>query len=474
MTRAAWPDLPREPWSHQHDAYDRLGSLWYDGQPGVGLISGMGTGKSLVAIALFKAFGFRRVLLVSGAKAMVEEWPDMLANDTGGEIAGVPLLGTVRSRADQLRARLDDPTPQVFVTNVEAFHREPLNSVIERVAWDAIVFDESQKIKAAGSIASLSAFRLAKRQPQAKRLIMTGTPLHDKPLDVYGQMRFADRRIFGTNYEAFKQRYAIERAIAEHVKVVAAYINLDELAEKLHSVCFRVPPDVVDLPELVERDRVVRLSPRTVKAYDTLKRESVLRFEDVDDVLIAPNALAAQTRLQQLTSGYATPADSFGIGTDVLIGTEKRDALIDLFAELDSAQPVVVFCRFEYDLRQIARAAELAGRPYLEQSGRSNDWRAWRSRDDNAVLGVQIQSGGAGIDLTRAPYAVFYSHTFSLGDYEQAVKRVHRPGQTQRTFVYHLIARLPNRRTVDGVIRQALAQKGDVNTYVVDDWRNRE
>lgn len=470
--RVAWPNgLTRQPWAHQHEAYDVLGRLWYGGQPGVGLISGMGTGKSLVATALFQAFGFRRVLLVSGAKAMVEEWPDMLADYTSGSLEGLALTGKLDDRAARLLARADSREPFVAVTNVESYWSGKLGMAVERVPWDVVVFDESQKIKGAGSKASLFAYRMAKLHPQALRLIMTGTPLHDKPLDVYGQFRFVDPRVFGTNQEAFKRRYAIEQRVAQNVYKVVGYVNLDELADKLHTISFRAPENVIDLPPLVEREWRVRLSDKTVKLYHALRTEGVAKLDGVDDAVISPNSLVSVTRLQQLTSGFTVTYDAFGNETEHAVGTEKRDALVDLLGELDTAAPVVVFARFSHDLKAIAGAAAKAGRPYLEQSGDRDEWRTWRARDDNAVLGVQIQAGGAGIDLTRSPYVVFYSHGFSKGDFEQAVKRVHRPSQTVRTYVYHLLATVPGTRSVDLLIRAALAEKAEISTYVVDTLR---
>jgi SNF2 family DNA or RNA helicase len=46
------------------------------------------------------------------------------------------------------------------------------------------------------------------------------------------------------------------------------------------------------------------------------------------------------------------------------------------------------------------------------------------------VLAVQTQAGGVGADFTRARYSIYYSLSFSLGEYDQSLSRTHRPGQT--------------------------------------------
>lgn len=468
MTLVEWPDgLPR-PWKHQHEAYDKLGSLWAAGRPGTALISDMGTGKTLAATALFKAFGFRRTLVVSGTKAMVEEWPDKLAEYTGGELEGVPLLGTLKQRAAQVAALKDVPGSKVVVTNVESYWNGELGHALERTQWDCIAFDESQRIKGAGSKSSLFALLLSRQQPDAKRLIMTGTPLHDKPLDAYGQYRFVDASLFGTNYAAFKQRYAYEREVKRGVYKVVGYHNLEELAEKMYAVSFRVDDSVLDLPPQHHVERTVRLSPATSRLYNRLDSDGVLDFGE-QGAVIAGNVMTKLLRLQQLTSGYTTLTDALGRETDLALSFERGEALRDLLEEIDASKPVVVFAQFTHDLEMIRFAAEAAGRPYFEQSGARSEWRKWRSDTSPAVIGVQYKAGGAGVDLTRASHAIFYSHGFSYGDYRQAVKRLHRPGQEDESGVTytHLVAQVPGaKRSVDRLILKALRSKRDVSEYV--------
>lgn len=464
MTSVAWPrGMKRQPWQHQYDAYEKLGSLWYRGQPGTALYSGMGTGKSLVAVSLLRAFDFRRTLIIS-PRSMVEEWPDMLANESLGYFEGLPLLGSLSSRVELLNAHTPRRDPLVFVTTVDAFWRADLGERLASLPWDCIIVDESQRIKGAGSKSSRFAHLLGKRTPY--RLAMTGTPLHDKPLDVYGQYRFVDSRIFGTNFAKFKARYAIEEYLGRGISRVVGYQNEPELSEKIYSIAFRVDDSVSDLPPVHYIDRRVRLEDSTMRLYRKLEREFVLDFGEAGTT-ITPNVLAKLLRLQQITSGYVTVEDAEGTETEKELSTEKRVALGELLEEIDSAKPVVVFARFSRDLANIRSVAEIAGRPYYEQSGNRNQWRDWRAASDNGVIGVQLQAGSAGIDLTRSPYAVFYSHSFSRGDYEQAVKRVSRPGQTETTFVYHLLAR----DTVDTKIRRALHEKGEISRAILDEYR---
>lgn len=162
------------------------------------------------------------------------------------------------------------------------------------------------------------------------------------------------------------------------------------------------------------------------------------------------------------------------------VGAEKRDLFADWLEDITPpvwegdpfvsrlakpGEPVVVACRFSADLQTIREVAEAQGRRYGELSGRDN-----RGLTDHAtmnpdidILGVQIQAGGVGIDLTRAHYVANYSVGFSLGDWEQWLKRTHRPGQKHRV-VYQVFA---IEDTVDYVVYQALRERKNVVEAVI-------
>ncbi len=84
------------------------------------------------------------------------------------------------------------------------------------------------------------------------------------------------------------------------------------------------------------------------------------------------------------------------------------------------------------------------------------------------MLAVQIQAGGTGIDLTRACYCVYMSVGFSLGDYEQSLARVHRPGQDRTVWYYHIVGR----DTVDEMVYHALRARKNLVEGVLDGIRN--
>jgi SNF2 family DNA or RNA helicase len=196
------------------------------------------------------------------------------------------------------------------------------------------------------------------------------------------------------------------------------------------------------------------------RAYRSLKRNLMAEI-DVGEVTAA-NALVKLLRLQQITGGYIRTDD----GQDVQIDSAKMNLLRDVLEDIDPQEPVIVFCRFHKDLEAVNRVADETGRRSLELSGRMDELKQWQA-GEAPVLAVQIDSGGVGVDLTRARYSIYYSLGFSLGSYEQSLARIHRPGQTRPVEYIHLLAQ----DTVDEQVMAALARRSDVVNSVLQQMK---
>jgi SNF2 family DNA or RNA helicase len=374
--------------------------------------------------------------------------------------------GTAAKRVERLQQAMQTAgdTTLVVVVNYDSVWRGELGKALEAVRWSAIVLDESHRIKAPGGKASRWLARIAVKHQHAKRLCLTGTPMPHSPLDLYGQFRFLDPQVFGSSYTRMRARYA--ECDPRFPSKVRKWRNQDELTAKLDAHCWRVTADeVLDLPDAIHETIPVPLSPATMKFYRQLEKE--MTAEISAGTVTAANALTKLLRLQQATSGYARTDEA---GTVLIDGMPtKRAVLEDRLSDLPVTEPVVVFCRFRSDLDDVAAAARELGREYAEVSGERKDLERWQA-GDAVILGVQIQSGGVGIDLTRAAYAVYYSLGFSLGDYEQSLARLRRPGQTRCIRYYHLVA--PG--TVDQQVYAALKERRSVVEAVLQNLSPRK
>lgn len=247
---------------------------------------------------------------------------------------------------------------------------------------------------------------------------------------------------------------------------VAQYSNLEDLRARMDKIRLYIDRDVLDLPEAISVVKHVTLTDKEERVHKELERDLVAEIEA--GRITAKNALTKLLKLQQAICGWAKTDD----GSEVRLGVSRQEALAEILEDCGcpGGEAAVVFCRFHHDLNAVHEAASGLGVRSCELSGRVNELEEWQADGGPEVLAVQIQAGGLGVDLTRARYSVFYSLGYSLGDYEQALARVHRPGQGRKVTHLHLVA--PG--TVDEHVYAALEAKKDVIEFVIQTLGSNE
>ena len=454
-------------WKHQSDAVDEAVKHM---PGGFGFFMEMGTGKTLAAIETLRRLKALRILVLC-PKSVGSVWCWELQKHWPDGPPAVSLIGSAASRA--LTLQRNATRRLVAICNYEAAWREPLAKALVEGDWDALVLDESHRIKAARGKASTFVGLLAQRVPV--RLALTGTPVPHSVLDVWGQYRALDPTVFPSTFTAFRYRYS-RLATKQESRDTDTYLqpgkggvlqrwkfqNLDDLQERMYRIAFRVrADDVLDLPETLDVERTCELEPGARRVYQDLERHFV--SELASGVVTAANAAVKVMRLAQVTGGTViTHNIETGEETREHVSGAKADVLRDIIEDAGT-EPIVVFCRFHSDLDAVHAVCATLLVAAAELSGRRNELHAWQ--DGGArVLVVQVQAGGLGIDLTRARIAVYYSLGYSLAEYEQSRARLHRPGQTRPVEYLHLVAS----GTVDGLIYEALRARADVVASVVE------
>jgi superfamily II DNA or RNA helicase len=458
-------DLPPVPvtkypaWRHQLQAYH-----FAMGQAGVMLAMDMGTGKTKVATDLIVNRNHQKVLVMCPKSAIEDVWVKQIPQHAGKDIHVVGFVNDMtvanktRHAAEQMRMAKAKGKPFALVINYDSAWREPFSTWALSAGFDLVICDESHKIKSPSGKASQFAAKVGRKA--MNRIAMTGTPMPHSPLDVYAQYRFVDPAIYGTSFVAFRSKYARMGGYAG--KQVLGFQNETELNEKFYSVAFRVGKEILDLPPYQHITRTCKLSSKSLAAYKEVEDELCTFIGDGDvegfvenvmtgkGAVTADNSLTNLLRLQQIANGFVVDDEK----NVIELGGEKEELLAETMDALQVNEPLVVFARFRHDLDVIRRVSEKQGRKYAELSGKSNGLQEWKAGHYD-VIGVQIQSGGAGIDLTRARYAIYYSIGYSMGDYDQSLARIHRPGQEHPTTFIHLITA----KTVDEHVYKALDKR---------------
>ncbi len=347
----------------------------------------------------------------------------------------------------------ESPEPGIHgaASGIPAFRPESLVFNLETSTGNyfasGVLVHNCHRLKAPGGKASMFFKRL---RPHARhRVALTGTPLPHSLLDVYGPFRFLDVAIFGTSFHAFRQSFTIMGGYQN--KQIVGFRNTEDFERRMSKITFRVGKEVLDLPPETHVTYYCELNAEARRIYRDLEEDLVARV--LNGTVTAANALVKLLRLQQVAGGTLKTDD----GVLRRVDNAKQRLLSDTLEDIGADEPVVVFCRFHADLDAVHEACEANGFSSLELSGRRDELRRWQAGEAQ-VLAVQISAGGVGVDLTRARYSTYYSLSFSLGEYDQSLSRVHRPGQTRPVEHIHLVAR----GTVDQRIMRALEKRAEV------------
>ena len=433
---------------------------------GCALLMEMGTGKSLTAVAITGALAnagcIRRVLVVAPL-SILGVWEAEFSRFADFPYFLAVLSGTGEKKRDTLR-HMTGAALQVAVVNYESAWRMEKDLRLWRP--DLIVADEGHKIKTHNIAASKAMHRLG--QQAGYRLLLTGTVITNKAIDVFSQFKFVNPDIFGQSFYAFRNRYFDMVGYGNHTPVLKKAMEA-ELTEKLHSISYRATKaECLDLPETTDVIRQVDLEPAALRIYQGLVKESYAALSGGE--VTAPNILTRLLRLSQLTGGF--------IGNDETAAVEqvsaaKLSALEDI---LDGAaaegKKLVIIARFLPEIKAICKLLEKRGLRYAcitgEVKNREEQVEQFQKEPEVMAFVGQIATAGMGITLTAASTMVFYSLDYSMSNFEQAKARIHRVGQRMPCTYLYLVAR----GTVDEKVLLALKDKADLARTLVDDYRS--
>ena len=144
-------------------------------------------------------------------------------------------------------------------------------------------------------------------------------------------------------------------------------------------------------------------------------------------------AAALSNKLLQLCNGAVYDAN----GNVAQVHDCKIEAFLELVEALNG-QPALVFYNFKHDLDRIQKALQHRGLR-VRQLKTPADVDAWNNHEIDLLLahpastayGLNLQDGGN--------HVIWFGLNWSLELYQQANKRLHRQGQTQKVILHHLV-----------------------------------
>lgn len=419
-------------------------------------------GKTRIDIAVT---GYRRK--INGIKRWVVICPAIAKQVWAEEIASVldvPFhLEIIEGKAEERKLLLkewkDLPGKlSIVIMNHEATWR--LKKFLYKFNPDKVTVDESHKIKNHSAKQSRTIHTLGKRATY--RCILTGTFL-STPTDAFSQYKFLQPSLFGERWADFLEQYVDKYGFGGHKP--KTFKNLEDLNKKVQSIAFQLSREEAGgFPD--EQYQTIHFDLTNPALRHYLEMEEQLKTIVGSSEVNAEIVLTQTLRLQQITGGFLPvrePDDD--LATNVALGNDRMRCLVGVLEEYPINEPLVIFCRFRYELQAILdQLKKMRRSANFIAGGMRGTTRDQAKADfqlgkvDTCV--VQIRAGGIAIDLSRADTGIFYSLTHSFIDYEQAKARIiARTGG--KVSLIHLAAK----GTVDDDIiesvqtKQSLAEK---------------
>ena len=379
------------------------------------------------------------------------------------------LSGSSTKKLDTLR-HMNGTALQVVVVNYESAWR--LEKALTTWHPDLIIADEGHKIKTHNIAASKAMHRMGAKA--SYRLLLTGTVITNKAIDVFSQYKFLNPAIYGNSFYAFRNRYFDMVGYGNHTPVLKKSME-GELTEKLHSISYRATKaECLDLPETTDVIRQVELEPAALRIYRGLVKESYAELAGGEQgapvAVTATNILTRLLRLSQLTGGFLGNDETAAVEQ---VSAAKLSALEDILdGAVAEGKKLVIIARFLPEIKAICKLLEKRGLRYSCITGevKDRDEQVARFQKEPEVMAFvgQIATAGLGITLTAASTMVFYSLDYSMSNFEQTKARIHRVGQRMPCTYLYLVAR----GTVDEKVLAALESKADLARTLVDDYRS--
>jgi SNF2 family DNA or RNA helicase len=302
---------------------------------------------------------------------------------------------------------------------------------------DAIVFDELTKLKNPSG----TRFKALNKVigDIGIRWGLTGSFTSNGLEDVFGQCKIVDQTLLGRAKGAFMQQY--------FTLVNKDFGDWQPRKGSLELVMQRIKPATFVLEPGEYKDKLPPLHTVEVNckmdmaSYNKMKKDFVL-----DDV-VAVNAAVVTQKLQQMSSGFL-----YSDNGPIWLSPHKFDRLEELLDENQHAN-TIIFYSYQEELAELRRRY-----PHLQTLDAPNAVERWNKGEiellvahpASAQFGLNLQFGGNKM--------VFLSLPWSLTDFEQAIGRLHRSGQTNDVWVYLMITE----KTIDEKILDALAKKRSV------------
>jgi len=452
------------------------------------LADDMGLGKTLealfAALELYNRGEIEKMLVVCPS-SLKKQWGNEAHKFLEEEHIDKDLVTVIDGTKSQ-RKKLYKKAKDSFITvlNYSLLYYD--FDLIKGLKADLITLDEAHYIKS----------RSSKRTKKIKKLkskykfALTGTPVQNKPDELYSFIEFIDKDFFGP-YSTFKKEYIVED-YSQGYPILQGYINFEELNQKVAPLMLRRKLEDVkgQLPDAPMTNVYVDPTPLQKRLYKQIQEEQDDLSERLKKLKKVKNKGSEIQETIDTLEGALQGKNALAIGAsdgpelfnmshseavrnNYEITDTKSPKLIELkrivkeFIEMD--YKVIIFSQFarmvkiiERELSEMTRCATLFG----AKSSKQRD-EAVTQFENDPFCGVIVMSdaGAEGLNLQFSKALINYDLTWNPSTIDQRVGRIQRLGSKYDTVnVFNIICK----NMIDERMMETIENKRTLSESIIE------
>ncbi len=424
-----------QPFKHQSEAFEAIKDKNY-----FGIFHEQGLGKTKIAIDL-ALYWLEKDLCDSvifiTKKSLVKNWDDEVKAHT----EHFPIVFSPNKKNNYSSFH---SSAHLYIAHYDLIKNDLENfKQFCKLRRMGMILDESVAIKNPTTAVSKAFHSLAPLL--VKRIIMTGTPIDNRPHDIWSQIYFLDQgNSLGKNFKLFKERHDLVRDINDsYLEKVAYERRLLELKENIDPFTLRETKDSTELhlPQKKYKRIEVEMDEMQRRIYETVRERFSMEIIKDDKIKIEEFAFIAVKllRLIQISSDPSIFDESYSNEPPKLIALRK------ILSDIPSNEKVIIWTNFIKTAENIA--SQLGGDEILCMTGnieinqRNKIIKDFKENSKKRILISTVGVAKEGLTLTVANHAIYFERNFSLSDYLQSQDRIHRITQEKISYIYNIFTK---------------------------------
>jgi SNF2 domain-containing protein/SNF2 helicase protein/helicase-like protein len=428
---------------------------------GACLADDMGLGKTLQVIALLlarkkeiKTPGLLIVpaSLVGNWKAEVARFaPDLtlfIAHPSQTSREALDLA--VQHPTEALRGCDAMLTTYQFLQRTESWQQHP---------WSVVILDEAQAIKNPGSAST----KAVKRLQAPTRIALTGTPVENRPGDLWSLFDFLNPGLLGGSA-------AFSDAVKRCAKSSEGFAPLRRLVKPYIMRRMKTDKSIIsDLPDKIETKAFCGLTKRQATIYAKLVDQlaKMLADKDMEPIKRQGLVLGFLMKFKQICNH---PSHWNGDGAWNPEDSGKFTRLAEICSELaERRERALIFTQFQETCDPLARfLATVFGREGLILHGgtavkkRPQLVESFQQPGGPPFMVISVKAGGTGLNLTAASHVIHFDRWWNPAVENQATDRAFRIGQKQNVMGHKFVCQGTIEERIDAMIEEKMSLAHDL------------